>query len=96
MSESGDLVVTGEPRDLVVVGAGPAGMAAAATALDGGLRVVLVDAGAALGGQFWRHPPTLAQPAVPTADLHHGLGVYRELCATLAAHERTGPTSRCC
>lgn len=51
----GSAVVDG-PRDLVVVGAGPAGMAAAATALDGGLRVVLVDSGAAPGGQFWRHP----------------------------------------
>lgn len=45
-----------ESRNLVVVGAGPAGMAAAATALDGGLRVALVDSGAAPGGQFWRHP----------------------------------------
>ncbi|WP_306472470.1 FAD-dependent oxidoreductase [Streptomyces sp. wa1063] len=43
-----------ESADLVVVGAGPAGMAAAATALDGGLRVVLIDSGAAPGGQFWR------------------------------------------
>lgn len=79
-----------ESRDLVVVGAGPAGMAAAATALDGGLRVALVDSGAAPGGQFWRHPPLFARKAVPTADLHHGLSTYRALCATLAAYERTG------
>ncbi|NEB87124.1 FAD-dependent oxidoreductase, partial [Streptomyces anulatus] len=74
----------------MVVGAGPAGMAAAATALDGGLRVVLVDSGAAPGGQFWRHPPLPAREALPTADLHHGLNTYRALCATLSAHERTG------
>ncbi|NED29008.1 FAD-dependent oxidoreductase, partial [Streptomyces anulatus] len=79
-----------EAADLVVVGAGPAGMAAAATALDGGLRVVLVDSGAAPGGQFWRHPPLSAREALPTADLHHGLNTYRALCATLSAHERTG------
>ncbi|MFH8689506.1 FAD-dependent oxidoreductase [Streptomyces anulatus] len=79
-----------ESADLVVVGAGPAGMAAAATALDGGLRVVLIDSGAAPGGQFWRHPPLSARAAVPTADLHHGLSTYRALCATLSAHERTG------
>ncbi|WP_103534042.1 FAD-dependent oxidoreductase [Streptomyces sp. SM11] len=90
MSEPGDLVAPSDPRDLVVVGAGPAGLAAAATALDGGLRVVLVDAGAAPGGQFWRHPPPHAQGTIPTADLHHGLRTYRALRATLSAHERTG------
>ncbi|CAO0831714.1 FAD-dependent oxidoreductase OS=Streptomyces microflavus OX=1919 GN=HUT09_35610 PE=4 SV=1 [Streptomyces microflavus] len=79
-----------ESRDLVVVGAGPAGMAAAATALDGGLRVVLVDSGAAPGGQFWRHPALFARETLPTADLHHGLSTYRALCSTLSAHERTG------
>ncbi|MFJ6614930.1 FAD-dependent oxidoreductase [Streptomyces sp. NPDC091289] len=83
-------VTTREPRDLVVVGAGPAGMAAAATALDGGLRVALVDSGAAPGGQFWRHPPRHAQETLPTADLHHDLRTYRALRATLSAHERTG------
>ncbi|MFD3536809.1 NAD(P)/FAD-dependent oxidoreductase [Streptomyces sp. NPDC058664] len=81
MSESGDLVV---------VGAGPAGMAAAATALDGGLRVVLVDSGAGPGGQYWRHPPHRARRAVPTSGLHHGLRTYRALCATLSAHARGG------
>ncbi|MFE2979077.1 FAD-dependent oxidoreductase [Streptomyces sp. NPDC059258] len=89
-----------EPHDLVAVGAGPAGMAAAATALDGGLRVVLVDSGPAPGGQFWRHPPDHAREAVPTEALptgalpaealHHDLRTYRALRATLAAHERTG------
>ncbi|MFJ8704371.1 FAD-dependent oxidoreductase [Streptomyces ardesiacus] len=79
-----------EPVDLVVVGAGPAGMTAAATALAGGLRVVLLDSGTALGGQYWRHPPEHAQAAVPTDDLHHGLGRYRALCRALAAHRSAG------
>lgn len=42
--------------DLAVVGAGPAGLAAAVTAAEHGLRVVLIDAGRQPGGQFWRHP----------------------------------------
>ncbi|MFF4473714.1 FAD-dependent oxidoreductase [Streptomyces sp. NPDC001599] len=79
-----------EPADLVVVGAGPAGMAAAATALAGGLRVALLDSGAALGGQYWRHPPEHAQAAVATDDLHHGLDRYRALCGALAAHRTAG------
>lgn len=79
-----------EPADLVVVGAGPAGMAAAAGALAGGLRVVLVDAGTTVGGQFWRHPPEHARAAIPTGDLHHGLREYRALCETLTAHAAAG------
>ncbi|MFF5970511.1 NAD(P)/FAD-dependent oxidoreductase [Streptomyces sp. NPDC012769] len=41
--------------DLAVVGAGPAGLAAAVTAADLGLSVVLVDAGRLPGGQYYRH-----------------------------------------
>ena len=41
--------------DVVVVGAGPAGLAAAATAALAGCRVALLDAAARPGGQFWRH-----------------------------------------
>lgn len=43
-------------HDVAVVGAGPAGLAAAVTAAEHGLRVALVDAGQQPGGQFWRHP----------------------------------------
>ncbi|HET8660495.1 MAG TPA: FAD-dependent oxidoreductase [Micromonosporaceae bacterium] len=41
--------------DVAVVGAGPAGLAAAATAAGAGLGVVLLDAAPRAGGQFWRH-----------------------------------------
>jgi NADPH-dependent 2,4-dienoyl-CoA reductase/sulfur reductase-like enzyme len=43
-----------ERFDLLVVGAGPAGIAAAVTAAECGLRVVLVDDNPASGGQIWR------------------------------------------
>jgi NADPH-dependent 2,4-dienoyl-CoA reductase/sulfur reductase-like enzyme len=41
--------------DVIVVGAGPAGLAAAATAALGGVRVALLDSAGRPGGQFWRH-----------------------------------------
>lgn len=40
--------------DVVVVGAGPGGIAAAVAAAEAGMRVCLVDANAAVGGQIWR------------------------------------------
>lgn len=43
--------------DLAVVGAGPAGMAAALAAADRGLRVVVVDEQQRSGGQIFRRPP---------------------------------------
>ncbi|MGW4486561.1 FAD-dependent oxidoreductase [Amycolatopsis sp. NPDC004368] len=41
--------------DVAVLGAGPAGLAAAVAAGSGRARVSLVDGGARVGGQFWRH-----------------------------------------
>lgn len=40
--------------DAVVVGGGPAGIAAAAVAAEAGKRVCLLDGSAAMGGQIWR------------------------------------------
>ena len=41
--------------DVLVVGGGPAGIAAASRAAEEGAEVVLVDQGNRLGGQIWRH-----------------------------------------
>ncbi|HEU5470598.1 MAG TPA: NAD(P)/FAD-dependent oxidoreductase [Actinophytocola sp.] len=41
--------------DIAVIGAGPAGLAAAARAAGAGCRVVVLDAGPRPGGQYWRH-----------------------------------------
>ncbi|RII84967.1 FAD-dependent oxidoreductase, partial [Clavibacter michiganensis subsp. insidiosus] len=44
-------------RHVVVIGAGPAGLAAAVAARGRGARVTLLDASDELGGQYWRHLP---------------------------------------
>ena len=48
--------------DVVVVGAGPAGVAAACRAAESGARTVLVDEGLGGGGQIHRHLPSTAAP----------------------------------
>jgi len=45
-----------ERFDVLVVGGGPAGIAAAVRAAEGGARVGIVDENMALGGQIWRGP----------------------------------------
>src|SRR5437660_4425784 len=62
--------------DVAVVGAGPAGLAAAARAAGAGSRVVVLDAGQRPGGQYWRH-----QQASPP------VGVYRKLAEALCRVE---------
>lgn len=61
-----------------MVGAGPAGLAAALTAADRGIRVVLLDAGAQAGGQFYRQPAAALNARRPQA-LHHAWGTWKKL-----------------
>jgi len=43
-----------DERDVVVVGGGPAGIAAASAAAETGARVLMIDEGSGPGGQIWR------------------------------------------
>jgi NADPH-dependent 2,4-dienoyl-CoA reductase/sulfur reductase-like enzyme len=61
---------------VAVVGAGPAGAAAAVTAVRAGARVVLLDGEARPGGQYWRHGPAAA--GGPT-EVHEHLADWRAL-----------------
>ncbi|MFG1879633.1 FAD-dependent oxidoreductase [Sphaerisporangium sp. NPDC049003] len=73
-------------KDLAVVGAGPAGMAAAVAASRAGLSVVLIDSGARLGGQYYRHPPEGFRARRPGA-LHHGFARFTRLADALGEHD---------
>lgn len=72
---------------VVVVGAGPAGLAAAIAALDAGAEVTMLDASDRLGGQFWRHLPPQRSAGRESA-LHHGWTRFRAMAATVTAHGR--------
>lgn len=81
-----------EPFDVVVIGAGPAGLAAATRAATLGARTALVDAGTSPGGQYWRHPAPVTEGLRPddVAQLHHDLPTYRRLLAELATVQHSG------
>ncbi|GAB2713253.1 FAD-dependent oxidoreductase [Streptomyces bullii] len=72
--------------DLAVIGAGPAGLAAALAASVRGVRVALVDGAAEPGGQFWRQPATGLGARRPEA-LHHQWRTWRRLREQLAASD---------
>ncbi|CAM5612245.1 oxidase [Streptomyces avidinii] len=77
------------PAPLAVIGAGPAGLAAAVTAADLGLRVILLDAGERPGGQYYRHPAPGLGAQRPEA-LHHGWAAFATREAALRAHTAAG------
>ena len=77
--------------DVLVVGAGPAGLAAATAAARHGARVGLLDAQARVGGQIWRHdvthaPPATASRAILAAENQPGIQLIPQ--ATVVAAER--------
>ncbi|MFJ1255129.1 FAD-dependent oxidoreductase [Cupriavidus sp. CuC1] len=64
--------------DVLVVGAGPAGMAAARAAAESGSRVALVDDNPAPGGQIWRDGPGILLPP-PARSLRHAVAAHRRI-----------------
>ncbi len=54
--------------DIVIVGAGPAGLAAASRALESGARVALLDDNPNPGGQIWRSDPARWRPLLGSLD----------------------------
>src|SRR5215510_1434966 len=65
--------------EVVVVGGGPAGLAAAVSAADSGADVVVVDAGLALGGQYLRQPAGVPPAAAADRDDAAGVAYSRAL-----------------
>ncbi|MET4061695.1 thioredoxin reductase [Arthrobacter sp. UYP6] len=64
--------------EICVVGAGPAGLAAAVAAAELGASVAVVDTAAQPGGQYWRHGAETAR-TVPDGRGHHGWNHYTGL-----------------
>lgn len=93
-------------RRVVVIGAGPAGLAAAQAALALGADVTVLDEGERPGGQFWRHHEHLTdrrmqhqlarfeklQGALARATVHASASVWRiETEGGLRVHALVGP-----
>ncbi len=70
--------------DVVVVGCGPAGIAAATRVAERGARVLLLDSAPTPGGHLYKQPPTRITGPL---DAHHA-SILRELDARLAALAR--------
>ncbi|MGX1880780.1 FAD/NAD(P)-dependent oxidoreductase [Streptomyces sp. NPDC055287] len=78
-----------EGETVAVIGAGPAGLAAALMAADLGVRVTLVDSAAQAGGQFYRQSDARLGARRPQA-LHHAWGTWERLRSRLDAHVAAG------
>lgn len=79
------LTSTSTPKNLAVVGAGPAGLAFTVTALQRGHRVTLFDAQPVIGGQF-----NVARQIPGKEEFNETLRYYRTMLAKLGATQRLG------
>lgn len=75
--------------DVAIVGAGPAGLAAAGAAAAEGASVVVIDMAEQPGGQFWRHRSE-ASGVEDDGSLHHGWKQYLSLRAEFNAGITSG------
>lgn len=73
--------------DVLVVGGGPAGLAAALAAAEVGCQVRLLDAAQQLGGQYYRHLPAAMLAAAP-GRLHHDFAPGARLLDAVSAAPR--------
>ncbi|WP_445527935.1 FAD-dependent oxidoreductase [Streptomyces cyslabdanicus] len=74
-------------RHVAVVGAGPAGLAAAEAALSAGVRVTLLDSADQPGGQYHRMLPEAYDAGRPEV-LHHGWKAFDRRRRRVLAHPR--------
>lgn len=68
--------------NVLVIGAGPAGLAAARSARLQGASVTILDSSDEIGGQYWRHLPP-SRPSEREGLLHHGWARFVQLRAEL-------------
>ncbi|WP_283188299.1 FAD/NAD(P)-binding oxidoreductase [Pseudomonas sp. PMCC200344] len=73
-----------EHADLLIIGAGPAGMAAALAAAPSGAHIVLLDDNPLPGGQIWRDGPQVKLPN-PARQMRERL----EACSNIRRHSGT-------
>src|ERR1022692_2936394 len=84
----GRMIGSQQAFDVLVIGGGPAGLAAAMRAAECGLHVGIVDDNARLGGQIWRSESGGSQPA----EAEHWIGRLvsagvTPLCGTRIFHQ---------
>ncbi|WP_030902163.1 FAD-dependent oxidoreductase [Streptomyces sp. NRRL F-5126] len=78
----------GAGSHVVVVGAGPAGLAAADAALAAGARVTLIDSAEQPGGQYHRMLPEAYEAANPDV-LQHGYDAFEQRAMRVIGHRRS-------
>ncbi len=72
--------------EVIVVGAGPAGLSAAINAANSGCEVLIIDNGNSLGGQYWRHMPTERDSL--NYALHYDFAKAVKLRDAILSHEK--------